>query len=150
MNPEDVQSVALASIALRALGRLDEAEEYQRLTIRRGEAMIRKQPENSRATQMTFCSYATLGEREQAQRLIDHALQVDPDDTHLLYNAACASVQMGSYDRALGLLESWVGRVGADMHVWMRQDVDLNPRRGDERFKALLASLNETDTASLT
>ncbi len=148
LNPEDVQSCALASITLRALGRLDESEEYQRLTIRRGEAMIRKQPENSRATQMTFCSYATLGEREQAQRLIDHALQVDPDDTHLLYNAACASVQMGSYDRAIGLLERWVGRVGADMHDWMRQDVDLNPLRGDDRFKALMDTLSEQGAPS--
>jgi adenylate cyclase len=87
---------------------------------------------------MTFSCYGSLGDRDNAMRLIDHALAIDPDDTHLLYNAACASVQLGDKDRAFDLLDRWVGRVGADMHDWMRQDVDLDPLRDDPRFAKLL------------
>ena len=141
INPEDVQSAALASMALRQSERIPEADDYARITIRRGETMLARQPENSRAAQMMFCAHAVLGERDKAVRLIEHALLIDPDDTHLLYNAACALVQLGDKDRAIDLLRRWVVRVGRDMHEWMRQDIDLDPLRDDQRFIDLLASL---------
>ena len=138
LNPEDVQSVSLASTAHRALGHQEQFKDLAEQAIRRGERVIARQPENSRAAQMTFSCYGSLGDRDNAMRLIDHALAIDPDDTHLLYNAACASVQLGDKDRAFDLLDRWVGRVGADMHDWMRQDVDLDPLRDDPRFAKLL------------
>ena len=150
LNPDDVQSLSLASTAHRALGHDEQFREVAHQAIRRGERVIARQPENSRAAQMTFSCYGSLGDRDNAMRLIDHALAIDPDDTHLLYNAACASVQLGDKERAIDLLGRWVGRVGADMHEWMRQDVDLDPLRDDPRFNALLdqpSAPEETVTA---
>jgi adenylate cyclase len=142
LNPDDVQSVSLASTAYRALGHMKEFKTMSAQAIRRGERAISRQPENSRAVQMTFTVYSSLGDRDNAVRLIEHALAIDPDDTHLLYNAACASVMLGDKDRGIDLLSRWVGRVGADMHDWMRQDVDFESIRDDPRFRQLLAGLD--------
>jgi len=143
LNPDDVQALSLASSAHRALGQMDEFHAVAAQAIRRGERAISRQPENSRAVQMTFSVYGALGDRENAIRLIEHALAIDPDDTHLLYNAACASVLLGDKDRGIDLLSRWVGRVGADMHDWMRQDVDFESIRDDARFQKLLAGIEK-------
>ena len=142
LNPDDVQSLSLASNAQRSLGHMDAFRTLSEQAIRRGERAISRQPENSRAVQMTFSVYGALGDRANATRLIDHALAIDPDDTHLLYNAACAFVLLGDSDRGIDLLSRWVGRVGADMHDWMRQDIDFESVQGDPRFQQLLAQID--------
>ena len=69
---------------------------------------------------------------------MERALAIDPDDTHLQYNAACTWTQLGEYDRAFDLLEVWTQHGGGISKAWFKRDPDLDPLRDLPRYQKLL------------
>jgi len=60
---------------------------------------------------------------------------------------ACAHAGLDNPERAIECLERTV-KAGASYREWMENDSDLDPLRGDERFKALLASLRDPEATA--
>ena len=89
--------------------------------------------------------HTSLGEAEKAKRWMARALAIDPDDTNIIYNAACMWAQLGETDRALDLLDGWASRVGRESMDWMQQDPDLDSLRDRPRYKKIM-KLMETKT----
>ena len=139
--PEDCQAPILLQQVLRALGRTDEAARYAELGLKRAEEQLRQHPESSRPAQIGACALATTGDAERAKRWMERALAIDPDDTHLQYNAACCWAQLGEYDRAFDLLEVWTHHVGGISRTWFQHDPDLDPLRDKPRYPKLLEML---------
>ena len=138
IRPEDSSAPMMLQQVLRSLGRAKEADKYGRLGLKRAEQALREHPENSKPAQMGACVLANLGESERAREWMERALAIDPEDNQLRYNAACMWAQLGDIDRAFDLLEVWSGSCGPNNNMWMRTDPDLDPLRGDQRFKNLL------------
>ena len=84
------------------------------LGLKRAEEALRLHPETSRPAQLGATTLASLGQVEKAKAWMERALAIDPDDTHIQYNAACMWAQLGDLDRALDLLENWAAHVGRE------------------------------------
>ena len=138
IQPEDSQAPLLVQTVLRAVGRVDEAERYARLGLKRAEEALRLHPESSRPAQLGACAFAALGEFDRATEWLERALAIEPDDVSTRYNAACTYSLMGETDRALDLLEAWADDTGAESKRWFRRDADLDPLRDHPRFQKLL------------
>jgi adenylate cyclase len=142
VNPEDAQAALHVYMVLHALGRHEEGEKYARLGLKRAEEALRQHPESSRPAQLAGAALARLGEAEEARRWMDRALAIDPDDTHVLYNAACMWTQLGETDRALELLEKWSGFVGVETSIWIKHDSDLDALRDHPAFKKIVERID--------
>ena len=81
-----------------------------------------------------------LGDSKQAIAWMDKALELEPDQNGVLYNAGCLHSLMGETDKAIGYLEKGV-RAGMTWKVWYETDSDLDNLRDHPRFKKLMASL---------
>lgn len=138
LEPDDYLSPVLLLNVLRTLGRMEDAREYARLGIGRAENALKLHPEDSKPAQMVAAALATLGQREQAMEWLGRALAIDPDDNSARYNAACVYSQVGEIDRAIDLLEIYLGQVGPDLKRWFKNDSDLDPIRGHPRYGKLL------------
>ncbi|MFO0808954.1 MAG: protein kinase [Gemmataceae bacterium] len=99
---------------------------------------------------------ATSGRTDEALRMAEEAVANEPLSTHLAYNAACVfalavpkakadpAAQARHADRAIALLKRAVA-LGWDNVDHMKQDTDLNPLRGRDDFRTLLADLEKAD-----
>jgi adenylate cyclase len=139
VQPEDCQAPFLLHQVLRALGRVEEGEQYARMGLRRAEEALRRFPESSRPAQLGAASLSSIeGEDGKAKQWLERALAIDPGDTHIKYNAACVWAQLGEHDRALDLLEVWSGHVGRENKDWLEHDPDIDPLRSLPRYRKLL------------
>ena len=144
IQPDDSQPPLLMQTVLRSLGRLEEAERYARLGVKRAEETLRAYPESARPAQGAACALAALGEKDAAIAMMERGLAIDPDDNNGRYNAACTYAQLGEVDRAIDVLEVWSNDVGGEQKNWFKEDADLDPIRDHARYPALLAKLNLT------
>ena len=142
INPDDSQAPILLQQALRALGRNEESAKYAQLGLKRAEEQLRQHPESSRPAQLGAGALASLGENERAKRWLERALAIDPDDTHLQYNAACTWAQLGEFDRAFDLLEVWTQHGGGISKAWFKRDPDLDSLRDLPRYQRLLSLID--------
>ena len=138
IQPEDYQAPLLAEMALRKLGRSEEAKSYSRTGLRLAEDALRLHPESSRPAQLGAASLAALGETERAKEWMAHALAIDPDDNGARYNAACCLAQIGEVEQSLDLLEIWVTHRGSEGRRWVLNDPDFDSIREHPRYKAIL------------
>lgn len=143
VQPEDPQAPNLLPAILRALGREDEAMEYARMGVKRAEEALRRFPDSSRAAQLAAGSLVVLGRNDEAKEWLARAMTIEPDDAQAMYNGACMWTQMGECGRAMDLLEKYVTGVGREPLVWLTHDPDLFPLKGDPRFEALVAGIQE-------
>jgi adenylate cyclase len=149
VQPDDYQAPLLLDQTYRGLGRAREGEPYARMGLKRAEEALRRHPESSRPAQLAAATLACMGEPEEAKRWMERALAIDPDDTHIQYNAACMWSQIGESDKALDLLQKWASHVGPENKDWMQQDPDLDPLRDHPRYKMIVELIEAKITERL-
>ncbi len=140
-RPEEYQAIALRSMSLRELGRTEEANANSRAAIAASERHLELNPDDVRAHYMRAGAYAELGESEPAMRSVEAAIALAPEDSSVLYNAACMYGLLGRGDRALELLERAM-ETGTLHRDWVERDPDLALLRDEPRFRALLDRLS--------
>ena len=150
LQPDDAQAPLLLALTLQSLGRVDEANEYGWLGIKRAEEQLRQHPESSRPAQLGACVLAKLGETERGKEWMERALEIDPDDRLALYNAACMWAQIGEPDRAIDFLERWSKVVAVETREWMIHDPDLHPLRDHPRYARMIESMKPAQVAGAT
>jgi adenylate cyclase len=138
VQPDDPQAPLLLQAELRTLGRMEEADKYAEMGVRRAEESVRQHPEWSRPAQLVAAVLASIGRGEEAREWMERALAIDPDDNLALYNAACTFAQLGEKERAIELLQRWAPNAGLEKRLWLRNDADVEPLRDDPRFKQIL------------
>jgi TolB-like protein/Flp pilus assembly protein TadD len=136
--PEAFDSWYLLSMCYRRLGDERRARRADLECMEAAKKRVRHRPEDTRAWTMGAAVLAQLGEPERAVEWVAHALAIDRDEPIIAYNAACVYAALGRTDEGINCLESAVGRGGISIE-WVRQDPDLDPLRGDARFRAKFA-----------
>jgi adenylate cyclase len=138
INPEDYQSPGMLQFLLRGLDRTEESIRYGELQLKRGVEAMRQNPESSRPAQMMAASLAGMGRGDEARQWLERAMALDPDDSQVLYNAACTYAQLGEIEPAFETLYRWLPKAGVEKKQWLVADNDFDPIRDDPRFVQLL------------
>jgi TolB-like protein/Tfp pilus assembly protein PilF len=142
VNPEDYQSRLLRVQILRGSGRIEQATAEAQEGIAVVERHLDWNPDDIRALQLGAGSLILLGDSKRAEEWLRRALEIDSDDSVLLYNVACNYATMGKSDEALDYLEQAVNH-GTVSFAWMENDEDLASLRGDSRFDQLFAAVEQ-------
>lgn len=142
VNPMEYQAKLLRVQILRGLGRDHEAKSEAKKAVKIVEHQLQWHPDDVRALQLGAGSLIVVGEIERAERWLQRALQIDPDDSILLYNVACNYTTLNKVEVALDCLERAFekGTISPD---WCRHDADLSKLHGHPRFAALLQKISE-------
>lgn len=125
--------------ALGAMGKKDALNNYTYREIALFETQLRKTPEDARVRVLLAGGYAHQKRFDDAQREIDLAIVLRPDDTMILYNIACTLCEMDKPKDAMSTLKkAW--EAGYRNPAWIRQDPDLAKLQGDPEFERLFPS----------
>jgi adenylate cyclase len=140
VNPTDYQSPAFQSMALKELGRNEEALAVTRRTYKTADKHLELHPDDARALYIGAGALVELGETEKAKAWADRALDTDRDEPAVLYNVACVYSLMNEKDRAIELLDEAINN-GFGYRAWLENDNMLENLRDDPRFSALVGRL---------
>jgi adenylate cyclase len=100
-------------------------------------------PHDTRALYFGAQNLVLVGENDKGRELAERALGQDQDEPVVLYNVACFYALQGEHDRCIELLTRAIDKGWGDRE-WLETDSDLNAVRGDARFKALLARIEQS------
>lgn len=132
--------------ALGALGKTETLNNYTYREIAIFEGQLKKTPEDARVRVLLAGNYAFQSRFDDAQRELDLAMALRPDDTMILYNSACTLCEMDRLPEAMtALRKAW--EAGYRNPVWTRQDPDLARLHGDPEFERLYPPYDEAAAA---
>jgi len=94
-------------------------------------------PDDARALNMGAIALIRLGQGERGLEWVRRALAIDPEDSAVLYNVACAYAQQGEIEEAIAILEKAIQN-GFGHKEWLENDPDLDSLRGHPRFRSLV------------
>src|SRR5688572_4919617 len=110
-------------------------------SLRRGEAILAHDQNNSMVAGDSAYALAALGEAERAKARMERALLIDPENSNMRYNFACAlSVYLKDKDAALGMLGPVFETITDTLLSYAKVDPDLDQLRDDPRFLAMLST----------
>ena len=122
--------------ALGALGKKDALDNMRQQEILALEGHLKAVPEDVRARVLLAGDYAALGQAEAAVRETNLAITLRPNETLVLYNAACVFCQLERKADAMeALKKAW--HSGFREPDWVRRDPDLAILHGDPEFEKL-------------
>jgi TolB-like protein/Flp pilus assembly protein TadD len=142
VNPADYQSRLLRVQILRGMGHYDQALEEARLGIAVVEKHLEWNPDDARALHLGAGSIALTGDLQRAESWLRRAIEIDPNDSVVLYNVACNYATFGQKEKALDCLEQAIthGTVSAS---WMTNDEDLASLHDSPRYQEMLQRLEQ-------
>lgn len=125
--------------ALECLGRFDELRRYRTMEMQILERQLDLVPEDVRARSLLSADYAAMDRPDDAIRHIEMTVALRPNDSNVLYNAACTYGVLGKKAEALDLLHRALA-AGYSNFDWPRKDPDLKILHGDPQFLTLFPS----------
>lgn len=141
VNSSDYQSPTFQAMALKELGRKEEAAAASTHAYKAAEKHLELHPDDARALYLGAGALVELGEFEKARVWADRALDTDRDEPAVLYNVACVYSLIGEKDQAIGLLDEAIQN-GFGYRAWLENDNNLANLRDDPRFAELLKRLD--------
>ncbi len=137
----DINSGAMLISCYTAVGDDAGTRHAAELALKRSEAMLARDQNNSVVTAYSVDALAALGETDRAKARMERALLIDPDNANMRYNFACMlSVRLGDRDGALALLAPLFRTLSPSMLSYAKVDPDFESLRGDPRWQAMVAA----------
>ena len=124
-------------MALDRVGRRSEGDRLREGRMRALERQLEMVPEDARARILLATNYAHFGKQDAAIREVQKAIALRPNDSNILYNAACTYGVMEKKPEALELLKK-MKTLGFAQMDWARRDPDLACLHTDSEFLALV------------
>jgi adenylate cyclase len=134
----DFTAATFVSQSYKAKGDAERMRSAARRALDRIEKVVATEPGHSRAIGLGVAMLVTLGEKERAKEWATRARLVDPDNTNLHYNLACAMSSLGEVDLTLETLTGIAPKLTPSMMSWMEADPDFDPIREEPRFNAMM------------
>ena len=140
VSPDDYQSPGLLGMVYSGLKQLEKARRCWERSVASCEKHLKLNPDNPRAYYLGAIDLVRLGQREKGLDWARRALEIEPDDTGVLYNVACVYSVAGEIDKSLDSLERGVA-AGFGQKDWMINDDDLSAIRNHPRYQEILNRL---------
>ena len=122
--------------AMENLGRHKEYREMVERHSRVLQQQLDMVPEDVRARILLASVSAQLGDADRSVKDLEKAIALRPNDSTILYNAACAYACLGRKPDALATLRQAIAH-GYHNLEWMARDADLVSLRDDPEFQLL-------------
>jgi adenylate cyclase len=137
----DVNSAAMLISCYTAVGDPEGIRRSAEQTLKRAEAVLAHDQNNSGVTAYSVDALAALGEAERAKARIERALLIDPDDWGMRYNFACMlSVRLHDKDAALDMLKPLFETISGSFLSYAKVDPDLTLLHDEPRWQAMVAT----------
>ncbi len=137
-RPDDFQSQIFLAIIYEKQGNKGKAKSLNLSAIKNAEQHLRLNPGNARALYLGAGALIRVGFKEQGLEWANRALEIEPDESAVLYNVACNYAILGKIEEAIDLLEKSL-LYGSSRSGWMKFDPDLDPLRDNPRFQGIIA-----------
>ncbi|WP_159017474.1 TIR domain-containing protein [Cognatiluteimonas profundi] len=136
----DLNSASMLISCYTAIGDAAGTRRAAQLALKRAEAILARDQNNSAVTGYSAYALAALGEDERAKARMNRAMLIDPDNFNMRYNFACAiAVYLKDKDAALDMLRSVFETVTESFMPYLKADPDLDLLHDDPRYQAMLA-----------
>jgi len=137
----DLNSASMLISCYTALGNVGGMRRSAELALRRAEAILAHDQNNSMVAGYSAYALAALGEGERAKARMERALLIDPENFNMRYNFACAlSVYLKDKDAALGMLGPVFETITDTFLPYAKVDPDFELLRDDPRYEKMLAA----------
>jgi len=137
--PSDVHAWARLVTLYHALGKVAAKKVAAESTIGEAEKVLANDPSNGAVMSFGAGAYAAVGQVDRAREWAERGALVDPDNSSMRYNFACALAAFGGdKEGALRQLDRSLRTAGA-FHIAMAEgDPDLDSLRDEPQFKAIM------------
>jgi non-specific serine/threonine protein kinase len=137
-NGEDYNTYLPFRNALERLGRMKDVESIRERLIVVLRQQLEQVPEDVRARILMAGNLAGVGEIEESERHLQMAIALRPNDTNVLYNAACTYGILNKKQEALDSLKKAI-ECGYGNLEWIKRDPDLLLLRDEPEFQKLVS-----------
>ena len=137
LRPEGYQDLSFLAQALETIATPEEVREAREAATLAVERHLEFHPDDARALNIGAVHAAQAGRLEKGLEWMRRSLATSPEDSNLLYNAACFFAIQGQIDEALECLGKAVDN-GWQAKDWLAHDPDLDALRQDPRFQAIV------------
>ncbi|MEX2149467.1 MAG: TIR domain-containing protein [Steroidobacteraceae bacterium] len=141
MMEADLNSASMLISCYATLGDIAGTRRSAQLSLKRSEAILAHDQNNSMAAGDSAYALAALGDGERARACMERAILIDPQNFNMRYNFACAlSVYLKDLEGALGMLGPVLEAASDTFLPYVKADPDLDLLRDDSRYRAMLAA----------
>ncbi len=138
-NGDDYNIFSPIVNSLHRLGKAEKAMQFRKQTILVLQQHLERVPEDVRARILLSSDQAYVGDRESAMRQLQIAVALRPQDSNVLYNAACTYGLLQMKAECLVTIRAAVA-AGYNQVEWLARDPDFACVRDEPEFQALLAT----------
>ena len=136
-NGDDYNVHIPLMVAADACGHEEDARKLRLGCLAALEQQLALVPEDVRARILLATIHARLGRTEESVQALQIAMALRPNDSNILYNAACTYAVLQKKQEALALLKK-LDQMGHLNKGYTRQDTDFECLRENPEFEALL------------
>lgn len=137
VRPDDYESVIFIAAAYGDLGMETQMKQANRKSMELVRKHIELYPDDARAYYLGAIILIKDDEKEEALKWTGKAVSIAPNETKVLYNAACIYSLLGKVDLALEYFEKAVDS-GYASKEWIENDSDFNNIKDHHRFKEIM------------
>jgi adenylate cyclase len=136
----DINSASMLMSSYTVVGDVEGMRRSARRVLERAEAILAHDHNNSMVAGYSAYALAALGEADRAKARMERALLIDPSNTNMRYNFACAiSVYLKDKEAALDMLGPVFEMISDTFLPYAKVDPDLDMLRDHPRYQAMLA-----------
>ncbi len=137
----DLNSPFMVTGCYRAMGDIVGARRAAKLVLKRAEATLARDPNNSVVIAYSVTALARLGEAERAKARMERALLIDPDNFNMRYNFACTlTADLEDKEAALEMLGPLFETISESFLPYAKSDSDFESLHDDSRWQAMVAA----------
>lgn len=137
IDPDAYITYNVLEMCYESLGQMDKAREVTEKIISILPSYLRAHPDDARAHMTLAVDLAKVGKLDEARQQSYKALEIAPNDSTMLYFAACLYARLGDIDLAVNTLASSVHTGWKDFE-WTMRDPDLTAIRNHPGYIELM------------